>query len=55
MANSGFCVGVREKSASSYLSAEELEERLAWLLPLQSYLKPILNYAVTEAEKAQQL
>lgn len=55
MANSVFCVGVREKSASSYLSTEQLGGRLAGLLLLPSYLKPILNYAVTEAEKDEQL
>lgn len=55
MANSVFCGGVREKSASFYLSTEELGGRLARLLPLRSYLKPILNYTVTEAEKDEQL
>lgn len=46
---------VREKSALFDLSAEELVGILARLLPLQSCLKLILNFAVTETGKDEQL
>lgn len=50
-----FYMRVREKSALFDLSAEELVGILARLLPLQSCGKLILNFAVAEAGKEEQL
>lgn len=55
MVNAVFCKRVREKSALFDLSAEELVVILARFLPLQSCLQFILNFAVTEAGKDEQL